>query len=740
MLENILQAFDLKRRPFGAMPDAKCFFSTDALNTTLDELLQSLQTGQGICIFTGDAGSGKTLMCEQLQRSLTSQHSVVFLRHSTFASNRAMLQELASALRIQSTSNDETDLRLAIRQWVCNLDLQRALVVMIDEAENYPTEAIEELRQLTDIAVDGESRVRLLLCGQWRLEERLTEREFDALNQRIAAHHSLQLLSISESIDYLKFRLSWAGGDPDSTFTEQGFQWVARAAGGVPRCLNMLADHCLHVAVRNNQRPIDTALVAKSLIDVKKLPLQWNDLHELDSFSTNESLHDESLDDATDIDAFDDLDQVDATTDSTSRQEFELRQSTSESSAMATVFEFGADSDSGAVVETSASSWDHDEVSADEPPVATSIEIGDSGLNAECHDDADAVDEDSGGFCLTISRSRASSVLDASDKTPPSRASVESQGLTDFGTSPKFMAISTCAKAVKPLAQGQGRSFVVDASSDEVHAADTCLKPQETSTRAACTTSILSEDASVPQFIEEIVLDHYAALQEPEFSGLIWNLARQTQVDVNAKPSSTIDMNHDDVSLRASVAEVSSEVSDDDEPTQGGYVEDIRRVHPNQYLDAIIPLIDDVIDPEGERMLPQSHSRSRDEIEADLLDVLASGDADQEAAIGSEVLELCLDAQAAIRQAQEAVAKSLREQLSVIDCDDEKESFEPVTKARFDVVHPEETRLYEPPQERSVPTNSEARVEERSEVPHEPTRRPFSRLFSELRRRQRIVG
>ena len=62
MFEKILQAFDLARRPFGAMPDSKCFFTTKNIQATLDELKAGVQRGQGISILTGDAGSGKSLL------------------------------------------------------------------------------------------------------------------------------------------------------------------------------------------------------------------------------------------------------------------------------------------------------------------------------------------------------------------------------------------------------------------------------------------------------------------------------------------------------------------------------------------------------------------------------------------------------------------------------------------------------------------------------------------------------
>lgn len=63
----------------------------------------------------------------------------------------------------------------------------------------------------------------------------------------------------------------------EETFTEEALAFLAKAADGVPRCLNHLADHSLLLAFVTERRPVSAEIVREALDDLKQLPLQWND-------------------------------------------------------------------------------------------------------------------------------------------------------------------------------------------------------------------------------------------------------------------------------------------------------------------------------------------------------------------------------------------------------------------------------------------------------------------------------
>ena len=311
--------FGMDRRPFSATPDPGCFFGSAELQAVLEELTVCVERGQGIAILTAAAGIGKTLLCQKLAASLRerdgsrSQFETVYLSNSNFPTRRSLLQAILFEMGDEYSRRDEPELRLDLRSRLLSLRPEReALVLIVDEAHLFSDELLEELRTLSDLAADGSSLVRIVLSGQHDLEERLTDRAFDAINQRICTHVFVEPLTISESADYIRHRLVWAGCDVESTLSEEAIGIITRASGGVPRCLNQLSDHSLLLAFASDQKPVTADTVREALEDLKQLPLHWNDVSDgteivgfVEDENASETFDDESEESAIDDSAID---------------------------------------------------------------------------------------------------------------------------------------------------------------------------------------------------------------------------------------------------------------------------------------------------------------------------------------------------------------------------------------------------------------------------------------------------
>ena len=270
--------FGLKRRPFAATPDPQCFLASGSIRGALDEIVVCVEQGQGIAVVSAPAGIGKTLFCERLRSELGDRFESVLLRHASFLTRRALLQTIHCELNHSYRQQDEQELRLELSPAIRALRPQReALVLICDEAHQLSEELLEELRILSDLAEHGRPLVRLVLVGQLGLEETLALSSLDALSQRIRAHVCLETLTRAGSLDYIDYRLTWAGGRTDEIFTAESLELVSRAADGVPRCLNQLCDHALLLAYVAEQQPVPADLIREALQDLRQLPLHWNE-------------------------------------------------------------------------------------------------------------------------------------------------------------------------------------------------------------------------------------------------------------------------------------------------------------------------------------------------------------------------------------------------------------------------------------------------------------------------------
>lgn len=270
--------FHLKRRPFAATPDPQCFLASGTIQAALDEVVVCIEQGQGIAVVTAPAGTGKTLLCERLRSELGERFESVFLRHASFLTRRALLQTILCELNHSYRQQDEQELRLELMPAIRALRPQReALVLICDEAHQLTEDLLEELRILSDLAENGRPLVRFVLVGQLGLEETLALSSLEALSQRIRAQVCLEALNHVGSLDYIDYRLTWAGGRTEEVFDPQALELISRAADGVPRCINQLCDHALLLAYVAEQQPVSVELVREALQDLRQLPLHWNE-------------------------------------------------------------------------------------------------------------------------------------------------------------------------------------------------------------------------------------------------------------------------------------------------------------------------------------------------------------------------------------------------------------------------------------------------------------------------------
>jgi type II secretory pathway predicted ATPase ExeA len=279
--------FDLNRRPFATTPDPSCFVATPLIQETFDELAVCVENGQGIAVLTAPAGIGKTLMCKKLASELSDTFQTIVLGSAICNTRRSLLQAILYELNQPFHKMAEQELRLAFFEAAKQVrPSKHAIMLILDEAHLLNSELLEEIRSVTNLTAGAEPLVRVVLAGQLALEEVLAEANLEAFNQRIRCHVSLQPFTRTESADYIMQRLAWAGGNGYEAFTPEAIELATHASGGVPRCLNQLCDHSMLLAYVAEQVPVSGAIVREALVDMQQLPLQWNALPETPHLGT----------------------------------------------------------------------------------------------------------------------------------------------------------------------------------------------------------------------------------------------------------------------------------------------------------------------------------------------------------------------------------------------------------------------------------------------------------------------
>jgi type II secretory pathway predicted ATPase ExeA len=270
------QFFGLSRRPFAPTPTPDCIVAHESYLHARNSLERCLTDGSGTALLTASAGLGKSLLCQDLMSRLEDRAKVVYLCSGKFPTRKSLLQAILFELHAEFRGLSEDEARLELLHQARSQANGGGLVILVDEAHLVPNELLEELRTISESA-GSTHPIRILLCGQVELEERLADGELQTLNQRIGCHAILDPLTRAESLHFLEERLKRAGRGLD-LLAEEAVDLVIRVCDGNPRLLLQLCDHALLSAYTADEKTVSLETFENALQDLKALPLHWNDV------------------------------------------------------------------------------------------------------------------------------------------------------------------------------------------------------------------------------------------------------------------------------------------------------------------------------------------------------------------------------------------------------------------------------------------------------------------------------
>jgi general secretion pathway protein A len=240
--------FGLNEAPFSITPDPRFVYLTDRHRDALAHLLYGLgQHGSGgFVVLSGEVGTGKTTLCRLALEQLPAGTQVALLLNPSL--NRLeLLESICEELQLD-TADTAGSMKKLLAQLNAHLLAAHAagnrVVLMIDEAQNLSVDALEQIRLLTNLETATQKLLQIILLGQPELNDVLAKSELRQLAQRITARFHLTALSEEESTGYVTHRLSIAGCK-SLIFDRAALKQLHKTSGGIPRVINVLADHSL---------------------------------------------------------------------------------------------------------------------------------------------------------------------------------------------------------------------------------------------------------------------------------------------------------------------------------------------------------------------------------------------------------------------------------------------------------------------------------------------------------------
>ena len=264
---RLRSAFGIKRVPFGKDLEPDELFLTDSFTQSTDRLRYLLDR-RGIGAIFGAPGTGKSTLLRAFLGGLTkAAYSVCYVSHSTCAV-LDLFREIARGFQIEPRYR-KADVIREVKQRIVKLSRGQKVqpVLIVDDAHLLPTHVLDDLRLLTSFDGDSRDELTMVLCGHPQLESNLRLAINEALAQRIVLRVRTRSLHPDEVDGYLLFRLERAGRTA-KLFLPDAVEAIARAARGVPRLIDRLAEHSLLIALRGKHTEIDADIVTEAIDEV----------------------------------------------------------------------------------------------------------------------------------------------------------------------------------------------------------------------------------------------------------------------------------------------------------------------------------------------------------------------------------------------------------------------------------------------------------------------------------------
>jgi len=233
--------------PFLLTPDSRFFFGSSGHSRAIAHLVYGLAQEEGFIVITGEVGAGKTTLVEQLWSQLDRQNYVIARVVTTQVSPDDLLRLVMANFGIGDTPG--LDKATLLRRFEFMVEEQRRIgrrcLLVVDEVQNLPLAALEELRMLSNITVDGKASLQTILLGQPQFRPILASRDAEQLRQRVLASYHLGPLTEAETRGYIEHRLKTVKWENDPGWDGDAFSAVYRCTGGIPRRINTLCSRVL---------------------------------------------------------------------------------------------------------------------------------------------------------------------------------------------------------------------------------------------------------------------------------------------------------------------------------------------------------------------------------------------------------------------------------------------------------------------------------------------------------------
>jgi general secretion pathway protein A len=267
-----LSYYGLTEKPFQITADPAFLWLGDMHKEALSTLRYGILENKGFVLLTGEVGTGKTVLINQLVTVLDVDTIVATIPDPDL-DNLDFYKLLAAGFGIKKTFMSKGGFLMHLRDFLHQSYADKKQVLLIvDEAQRLNYTLLEEIRLLSNIELHDRKLINIFFVGQSEFKASLMEHQNRAVAQRITVKFDIKPLEQKEVGAFIQHRLKVAGTEK-TIFTKDAIEEIYRFADGIPRLINIICDHALLTGFAYGRRKIDKTIVTECA-DELYLPLK----------------------------------------------------------------------------------------------------------------------------------------------------------------------------------------------------------------------------------------------------------------------------------------------------------------------------------------------------------------------------------------------------------------------------------------------------------------------------------
>lgn len=273
-----LEYYQLNVKPFQITSDPKFLWLGEKHKEALATLRYGIIDNRGFLLLTGEVGTGKTILINQLIQMMDMDTVVATLPDPDLIS-MDFYNLLADGFGMKRTFDSKGAFLIKLRDFLLKsyADNKQVLLI-IDESQRLNHFLMEDIRVLSNIELHDRKLINIFFVGQQEFNILLNAPQNKALAQRITVRYNIAPLEKPEIDLYINHRLNVAGSK-QRLFNSNALEEVYQFSGGIPRLINIICDHALLTGYARGSKIIDEHII-KECAEELRIPIKSvNDMH-----------------------------------------------------------------------------------------------------------------------------------------------------------------------------------------------------------------------------------------------------------------------------------------------------------------------------------------------------------------------------------------------------------------------------------------------------------------------------